>query len=274
MIHNFDSDIAKEYGILEAILLNHIYYWIEKNRANEQNFFDGKYWTYNSTKAFAELFPYASEKQIKNALKHLREEEILLAGNYNENAYDRTLWYSISEYGICLIEKRQIDNPKSDNREDCEGKSIGPVGTMEKTNEDNGLDCEVRPIPNNKPDIKPNNNQECITVSDDTVCRTDVQRVVTAWNTLGVNPVSRVLPKSTRYKMIVARIAEYGIDDVLKAVEKVRGSTFLRGGSQRGWMITFEWFARPNNFPKVLEGQYDDNKGGCYKNDLEEWSND
>lgn len=67
MIHNFDSDIAKEYGILEAILLNHIYYWIEKNRANEQNFFDGKYWTYNSTKAFAELFPYAQEKQIKKA---------------------------------------------------------------------------------------------------------------------------------------------------------------------------------------------------------------
>lgn len=25
-------------------------------------------------------------------------------------------------------------------------------------------------------------------------------------------------------------------------------------------MIDFEWFARPNNFPKVLEGQYDDKK--------------
>ena len=72
--------------------------------------------------------------------------------------------------------------------------------------------------------------------------------------------------------MIVARIAEYGIDDVLKAVEKVRGSTFLRGGSQRGWMITFEWFARPNNFPKVLEGQYDD-KPESVKSDWEAWAN-
>lgn len=36
-------------------------------------------------------------------------------------------------------------------------------------------------------------------------------------------------------------------------------------------MIDFEWFARPNNFPKVLEGQYDDkNKSGS----LEGWLNE
>lgn len=100
-----------------------------------------------------------------------------------------------------------------------------------------------------------------IIVSDDTICRTDVQRVVEAWNQLGINPVSRMASTSTRYKMISARIKEYGIDDVLKAIQKINSSTFLKGGGNRGWMIDFEWFARPNNFPKVLEGQYDDKKG-------------
>ena len=102
-------------------------------------------------------------------------------------------------------------------------------------------------------------------------CRTDVQRVVEAWNQLGVNPISRMTSTSTRYKMISARIKEYGIDDVLKAIQKINSSTFLKGGGNRGWMIDFEWFARPNNFPKVLEGQYDDkNKSGS----LEGWLNE
>lgn len=111
-----------------------------------------------------------------------------------------------------------------------------------------------------------------IIVSDDTICRTDVQRVVEAWNQLGINPVSRMASTSTRYKMISARIKEYGVDDVLKAIEKINESTFLKGGGSRGWMIDFEWFSRPNNFPKVLEGQYDDKKSSS--NSWEGWLNE
>ena len=103
-------------------------------------------------------------------------------------------------------------------------------------------------------------------VSDDTIRRTEVQRVVDAWNQIGVNPVSKMMASSTRYKMISARIREYGIDDVLKAIENIKQSEFLRGGNKSGWSISFEWFARPNNFPKVLEGQYNDHR----QNDIEQ----
>ena len=109
-------------------------------------------------------------------------------------------------------------------------------------------------IEEDKEDI--NNN----IVSDDTIRRTEVQRVVDAWNQIGVTPVSKMIASSTRYKMISARIREYGIDDVLKAIENIKQSEFLRGGNKSGWSISFEWFARPNNFPKVLEGQYNDHR--------------
>ena len=46
-------------------------------------------------------------------------------------------------------------------------------------------------------------------VSDDTIRRTEIQRVVDAWNQIGVNPVSKMMASSTRYKMISARIREY-----------------------------------------------------------------
>lgn len=95
-------------------------------------------------------------------------------------------------------------------------------------------------------------------ISKDILCRTNVQRAIEAWNDLGVNPVQKMSKSSTRYKMLSARVKEYGIDDVLKAIDNVRRSTFLQGGNNRSWMIDLEWFVKPNNFPKVLEGRYND----------------
>lgn len=111
MEHSFNVELAKEYGILEAILLKSIFFWIEKNKANNRHFYDGKYWTYNSIKAFNELFPYASEKTIRRTLNGLIEKEILITGNYNKNCYDRTLWYAFTEKGNSIITKKEIDLP-------------------------------------------------------------------------------------------------------------------------------------------------------------------
>ena len=60
--------------------------------------------------------------------------------------------------------------------------------------------------------------------------------------------------------MLSQRISEYGSDKVLEAIEKIKQSSFLLGQNNSGWTITFEWFVRPNNFIKVLEGNYIDKK--------------
>ena len=133
MQHSFDIDIAKEYGVLEAILLNNLWFWIEKNKANNTNFYDGYYWTYNSTRAFNELFPYVSQRQIQTALKKLIEAEILQTGNYNKVAYDRTLWYAFTEKGKCIMQKCKMEDAKKGN----------------------GSSENVSPIPDSKPSKKP-----------------------------------------------------------------------------------------------------------------------
>lgn len=102
-----------------------------------------------------------------------------------------------------------------------------------------------------------------IIVSRDTIRQTDVQRCVDAWNSLsdcGIKPISKMTNTSKRYQSLVARIKEYSVDDVLTAIDKIRHSKFLQGrsGSKRVWIVTFDWFVLPNNFPKVLEGNYDD----------------
>lgn len=145
--HHFDVDIACEYGVAEAILLYNLAYWIEKNRANNKHFHDGRYWTYNSIKAFKELFPYLSDKKIRNALSRLQDADIIMTGNYNEKGFDKTLWYAFTEKGEQVISKRANALPKRAN------------GLPQKVNGDNQ---KGEPIPNNKPNIKPDNKTDSI----------------------------------------------------------------------------------------------------------------
>lgn len=97
------------------------------------------------------------------------------------------------------------------------------------------------------------------TVSKETVCSTDVQRIVEAWNALGLSKVKKIVPGTNRDTLLRARLKDYGVDDVLEAIENIKKSTFLRGGGEKGWVITFDWLIKPNKFPKVLGGDYTDN---------------
>ena len=87
--------------------------------------------------------------------------------------------------------------------------------------------------------------------------------VVDAWNTLvkvGINPVRSINTGSKRADCLRARVREYGEDAVLEAIENVKTSDFLQGKNSKGWRITFDWFVLPTNFPKVLEGNYNQRK--------------
>ena len=134
MIYPLDSELAKEIGVLEAIILVQFRYWIERNIANEQNYHDGNWWTYNSMVAFQRMFPFASEKSIRNALKHLEEKGLIITGNYNKLQYDRTKWYALTPLGIT----------HTDNFTD----SIRQKGQMETAKRANGNGKKGRPIPN------------------------------------------------------------------------------------------------------------------------------
>lgn len=99
-----------------------------------------------------------------------------------------------------------------------------------------------------------------ITVSNDTVCQTDVRRIVDEWNALqsfGIKPISKLSYDSKRYKNLIARVKQYGMGDVLKAIDRIKISDFCQGKNKHGWVITFDWFVLPSNFPKVLDGNYD-----------------
>ena len=108
MYHQFNTKIAKEYGLEESILLENIYFWVKKNKCNNQNYHNGKYWTYNSIKAFSALFPYMSESKIYRALKNLEENGLIEISDFNENRYKRPSWYTLTEKALKLYNDKDL----------------------------------------------------------------------------------------------------------------------------------------------------------------------
>lgn len=88
-----------------------------------------------------------------------------------------------------------------------------------------------------------------------------MQRIVKAWNDLGVSTVSKLSPNTKRYLNLRSRMRDYGTENILKAIDNIRHSDFLMGRKGDGWRITFDWFVLPNNFPKVLDGNYSNKEG-------------
>ena len=254
MEHSFDIDIAKEYGIPCAVILKHLWYWIEKNRANRKNERDGQYWTYNSVSAFCELFPYLSKNTIIRALKKLSDEGIIKEAVFNDVAFDRTKWYAITDKGYSIIngglaQNAQCHLPKM-SKSDLP-KLGEPIPNKYQIN------TQINNISNSK-------ELDCPSGSEERSVQAEVKEVISAWNKLsdyGIAPVKKIGSGSKRASCLRARLREYGIEDVLTAIANIRESDFLKGKNNRGWIITFDWFVLPTNFPKVLEGNYNNRNG-------------
>ena len=107
--HYFFKEVATAYGVDEAIILNHILYWIGTNMMNGKNRHDGRIWTYNSVEQFRAYFPYWSAGQISRILKSLIKQEVLITGNYNRHKYDQTTWYALNDEEYWLTKYNVVD---------------------------------------------------------------------------------------------------------------------------------------------------------------------
>ncbi len=135
MVYQFDADIAAKYGVDEAIMIYNLSFWIRKNEANGKHYYDGRFWTYNSAEAFTKLFPFWTSRQVRRVLKSLEEKGIIVTGNYNSSAYDRTTWYA---FGDSFLRNGQIHFTETSNGDAKNGKCI--------------INNEADINPDNKPD--------------------------------------------------------------------------------------------------------------------------
>ena len=174
-----------------------------------------------------------SEREIRTALNHLKST--------NEITIKTT-----NRYSIITVVKYSFYQDVPDDKRPTERPTTRPTSDQQATTIE---------------EYKEYKKKEYIDISKDISRPTGaVERVINAWNALpqGIKDVSKLTTSSKRHGMLMARLKEYGEDDVLKAINMIKESDFLMSHAD-DW-FTFEWFVRPNNFPKVLEGNYSNKK--------------
>ena len=143
MEFSFNVEFANRYGIDEAIMIKSFQFWIRLNKANGNNFNDGKYWTYNTNKSLTLYFSFWSEKQVRRIIESLVDKGILLKGNYNKIGYDRTIWYAFTNEDLYLSDNFHLP----DNGLDQKGNTILPNGQMDIPIRANRFAQKGEPIP-------------------------------------------------------------------------------------------------------------------------------
>ena len=188
MEHSFDIEIAKLYGIEEAIIIKNFEFWLAKNKANGKHLYENRTWTYNSVKAFGDLFPYMSDSKIRRTLDNLVEKGVLLKGNFNQSGYDRTLWYSFS------------DNFKM-------SKSICQNQQMDFAESSNGFGKNDEPIPDSNPDT--DTNKKTYTIE---------QKIITYLNEK-TKRAFKFKPTNAVGKALIQRLSEYGEEKLIRMID-------------------------------------------------------
>lgn len=99
----FNIEIAKEYGLDCAYFLQNIYYWVEKNRAENRNFRNGNYWTYSTIEEFEQHLGCFTKRQLKYIINKLKEADLILIEQFSEGQAYRTYWYALTGKALEIL---------------------------------------------------------------------------------------------------------------------------------------------------------------------------
>lgn len=85
-----------------------------------------------------------------------------------------------------------------------------------------------------------------------------IQSLVEEWNEMaaetGLSRVEKLTNK--RRRACQSRIRTDGVDEIRRAIERIRGSPFLLG-QRRDWRASFDFLMKPDSVTKINEGKYD-----------------
>lgn len=161
------------------------------------------------------------------------------------------------------VVRRTLDRFESDQQIDQQKTRHGRLISIKNWNQYQQSDQQIdQQVTNNRPTT----DQQLTTIQEvkniEGKKEVPLGEVILAWNSLPepIPKVSKIVTGSTRDKKLRKRIADYGLDEVKRGIDNIRDSGFLQGNNKKGWFITFDWFLGPENFQKVLDGNYSDKK--------------
>lgn len=203
--HSFKVELAtklldngKQVGVENAIFLQDIAYWCDYNKSSGADFIDGRYWTFSTMEELSERHPYWTQKQLRRIITNCEESGLLISGNYNQNAYDRTKWYTVSDDVIGILS----------------GKLTRPNGQIHLPKWANGKAETGKCLKYNN-----TNTETKIIVDDDTRAREETDNGLGRVMTLYFDHIDS-FPSQTSREMLKGYVSRLGPDVCERAIER------------------------------------------------------
>jgi len=95
--HSFSVEVANQFGVNVALMLNHFSFWYLKNKADNVHFKKSDYWVRMKAKTMQQYYPYFSERQLRHLIDKMIDLNLLKQDEFNEKKNDRTKWYCLTK---------------------------------------------------------------------------------------------------------------------------------------------------------------------------------
>lgn len=170
-----------------------------------------------------------SVREVRTAINHLEK-----TGEVTINRHSKYSVFTVNNYCAYQQSNTQADKQVTGNRQ-ASDKQATTIEERKKERRKEYIDTDV------------------------SIMQHSVSAIIDAWNQLepyGIKMIYRINQGSKRYTSLTELINQFGEEKVIDGIDKVKASEFLQGKTDARFSLNFDWFIRPDNFEKVLEGKY------------------
>lgn len=102
----FNKEMAMKYGIKAAVVAQFIWDSFNDPIYEDMVFqYDGRQWLRCSQLMMTGTMPYMSNHMVRDTLHLLLKSRILMKGCFNYSKFDRTSWYTFTDFGYYMMTK-------------------------------------------------------------------------------------------------------------------------------------------------------------------------
>ncbi len=241
-----DRELAKAFGLNEAIVLQQLNYWLNGKSAKLIN---GRKWIYNSYKQWQEdNFPFWSLATVRRAIENCEKKGLIITGNFNKAGFDKTKWYSI-DYD--MIDRGMSKRCAQNEQTSC-SKCADGVAQNAQTNTRDYSEITTEITTDN------NSRAEPDSVAD------QVKTIVDYLNKKTDSHYKATTPKTKQ--LVQARLKEgFTVDDFKTVIDK-KTATWLKDGKMNKYLRPLTLFGTKfeDYLNEKVKGVPDQNKNDPY----------
>ena len=185
------------------------------------------------------VFMWGSDKRVRTFLKTLEKEGMIGRTTLGAKNAPKT------QISICNYEEYQT-----------RGRTKDAPKTQDETHHGRTTDAVKKQ--GNKVTKEETTN---VVLSEQPPAIDDTSQAIQHFNAIAATANWPTVQKVTapRRSALRGRIKDIGgLDNWCEAITRASRSSHLTGNNSRGWTADFDWLAKPANFTKLIEGNYDD----------------